>query len=392
MNKFCTGCGKPLKGGAKFCVMCGKQVVSQKPGHEDEPRERPIPIEKVSAKTDDVPSKANIASAKINDSPPEVGARHSTKGIHTPDRTEERDTRGRTSSMGEAFSSKTKNVFGKAKARVKAKTKAEAKSIAGIVAKTAAKDILSGNSLALATIGESVLPVALDASDAGNILSLLKDGLTELLKGAKQILKDKKRLTLVGVLAGVWLLVNVLSALGISPLPVRFLSWLTFARGGLIGGSVGKGILTAFFTRFITGGNMLSPLKGIFGRLQGIAGKDKEDLPVFLIGTGAALIAANMLISSTLQNTMMPIAAFMLGAAAVRRNSFLHRFTTALLPRVKVGAITIAMEGWALGFLVFTVLCILPGGNNGYLAGVLSLGAAVGLQFLKKDKKEVPAR
>lgn len=49
------------------------------------------------------------------------------------------------------------------------------------------------------------------------------------------------------------------------------------------------------------------------------------------------------------------------------------------------------MQGWALGFLLFTGLCLLPGRGNGYLGGLLLLAAFVVLKFWGKDKKEVAA-
>jgi len=79
--------------------------------------------------------------------------------------------------------------------------------------------------------------------EAENLLSLLKIGIKGLAGGLKRTLHDKKRLVVVIALVIIWLLVNFLAALGIFPLPVRLLSWLTAAQGSLIGGSIGKGLV-----------------------------------------------------------------------------------------------------------------------------------------------------
>ena len=110
--------------------------------------------------------------------------------------------------------------------------------------------------------------------------------------------KNPKKLIPAFILAGVWLTLNVLRAFGIEPLPLRMLSFLTFANAGTsggiagaVGGIVGKGVfayalvsLIGLFTR--KGGEkrrFVDTLKGAFGVTL-------ETLWAYLCGIGAAML------------------------------------------------------------------------------------------------------
>lgn len=108
-----------------------------------------------------------------------------------------------------------------------------------------------------------------------------------------------------------------------------------------------------------------------------------------MLGAGATLIACNMMVSTNLQNTMVCIAGFALSAKALTQNGFLRRFITGLLPKAEDGSLSSIMGGWTLGFAVFAVVSLLPGGKNGYLIGFLLLVIGVILEITNKNKKEV---
>jgi len=235
-------------------------------------------------------------------------------------------------------------------------------------------------------------PVTGDFAGTG-MLSLLKSGFRGLGGGLKRTLHDKKRLGIVIALVLIWLVVNLLAALGIFPLPVRVLSWLTAARGSLFGGSIGKGLVAALFAQIITDQEMLPSLKGGIGQLTAAVKGGKKTAAPLLLGAGAGLIVCNLLVSSNLQNTMVCVASFALAAKALTRNGFLRQLTRALmLKEAKDTAVTAVMGGWALGFALFAAVSLLSGGSNGYILGVLLVIASGGLMIAGRNKKEVAAQ
>jgi hypothetical protein len=202
---------------------------------------------------------------------------------------------------------------------------------------------------------------------------------------------DKKRLAVVIALAITWLLVNLLASLGIFPLPIRFLSWLTAAQGSLIGGSIGKGLIAALLAQFITEQGMFQTVKRGLGQLGGMVKGSRGATGSLLIGLGVALIASNMMISSHLQNTMVCIAAFLLSAKALTHHGFLRKFINALLPKANNTTLTTLMRGWTLGFALFAAVSFLPGGGNGYVLGILLLLAGGIVTVVGRNKKEATA-
>ena len=179
-----------------------------------------------------------------------------------------------------------------------------------------AKSMLSGVVPAYHSAGELALPSELDPFigdfTGEGLLSLLKSGFKGLAGGFKKTLGDKKRLVVVVALAVVWLLVNLLAAFDIFPFPVRILSWLTAARGSLIGGSIGKGLVAALFAQVIADKGILKSLKSGMSQLVSSTKSGKQAYAPLLMGAGAGLIACNLMISSNLQNSMVCIAGFAL--------------------------------------------------------------------------------
>lgn len=257
-----------------------------------------------------------------------------------------------------------------------------------------AKSIFSEAAPAYRSVGELALPSELvpaagDFTKEG-LLSLLKSGFKGLVGGFKKTLGDKKRLVVVVALAVVWLLVNLLAAFDIFPLPVRILSWLTAARGSLIGGSIGKGLVAALFAQVIADKGMLKSIKSGMSQLVSSTKSGKQAYAPLLMGTGAGLIACNLMVSSNLQNSMVCIAGFALSVKALTRNGFLRRLISALIPKSNNVTVTAVMGGWTLGFALFAVINFLPGGKNGYLIGILLLiVGGISAVIVKNSKKEV---
>ena len=260
-----------------------------------------------------------------------------------------------------------------------------------------AQSVLSDRVPAFQSAGELALPSELSPNlvdfTGEGLLSLLKSGFRGLAGGFKKTLGDKKRLVVVIALAVVWLLVNLLAAFDIFPLPVRILSLLTAARGSLIGGSVGKGLVAAFLAQLVTDKGTLQSLKGGVGKLTSTFKGGNKGYAPLLLGAGVGLIVCNLMISSNLQNSMVCIAGFALSAKALTRNGFLRRLISTLIPKSNNVTVTAVMGGWTLGFALFAAVSFLPGGRNGYLMGILLLIVGGILAVISKNSnKEVSAR
>ncbi len=255
-----------------------------------------------------------------------------------------------------------------------------------------AKSMFSAASPAYGLAGELALPSELvpatgDFAGEG-LLSLLKSGFRGLAGGFKKTLGDKKRLFVVIALAAIWLILNILAALDISPLPLKILSFLTAARGSLIGGSIGKGLVAALLAQVVADKGMLRGIKSGISKLVSSTKSGKEAFAPLLMGAGAALMVCNLMVSSNLQNTMVCVAGFALSAKALTQNGFLRRIISALLPKANGLVVTAMMSGWTLGFAAFTAVSLLPGGWNGYVLGLLLLIAGGILLAVSKNKKE----
>ena len=159
-------------------------------------------------------------------------------------------------------------------------------------------------------------------------------GLKSLFTSIGSSFKDPKRLIPAFVLAAVWLVLNILQACGINPVPTRILSFLTFANGGMsggffgaIGGIIGKGIfagalvsLIGLFTR--KGGEKRSfkdTVKGAFGVSLGT-------LWPYICGIGAAMLLYLFISGGATRISFMGgIAASFLAARAALSGGFLQR-------------------------------------------------------------------
>lgn len=272
------------------------------------------------------------------------------------------------------------------KIETKVKSKAKAYTVKGF--SNTASDYVTAGEVALPLEFSSVM---VDANGEG-LISILKSGFRGLVGGFKRTLGDKKRLTLVIVLSVIWLVVNILAVLEIFPLPIKLLSWLTAAQGSILGGAIGKGLVAALLAQLISNKGMFKTFKNGLGQLKGMLKGGKETIAPLLFGGGIALVACNVMISSNMQNSMVCIAAFLLSIKAQTQNGFVRRLAAALLPKATSTTITKLMGGWTIGFALFAVISILPGGRNGYLLGILMLIVCGIMTIVGKNKKEVTAK
>jgi hypothetical protein len=275
---------------------------------------------------------------------------------------------------------------------VQSKGGEEIKIKAKIKATAYVKSISSSATPTYQMAGELTLPQELIPDIGGftreSLPALLKSGFIGLASGFKQTLQDKKRLSIVIALALAWLVVNILIAFAIFPVPVRVLSWLTAAQGSLIGGSIGKGLVAVLFAQIITNEGMFSSVKEGIDKMTSATKGEKKAPGMLMIGMGIALIVCNLMVSSNFHNTMVCIAGFALSAKSLTQNGFLRRLTSKLLPKEKDITITTVMGGWTLGFAVFAAISFLPGLRNGYWFGIVLLVVGGIWIAANKNKKE----
>ena len=118
-------------------------------------------------------------------------------------------------------------------------------------------------------------------------------GVKAFFKGITGIFQNRKTLFLTAALAMIWTVLGIFRDSGAAP--VKFLSWLSFAEGGLdrspvgaLGGIAGKGAVAAVFASLFSGGAE-NALKGIAVLFKGKG--EKRSLIYILLGlaAGAAL-------------------------------------------------------------------------------------------------------
>ncbi len=111
--------------------------------------------------------------------------------------------------------------------------------------------------------------------------------------------KNPKMLIPTIVLAVIWLILNILQACGINPLPTQVLSFLTFAEGGMkggivgaIGGIIGKGVFAGAVTTLIgmIGRKSVGQKRSFGDIIKGSLGVSMDTLWGYMTGIGTALI------------------------------------------------------------------------------------------------------
>lgn len=143
-------------------------------------------------------------------------------------------------------------------------------------------------------------PAAGDSASAKSIIHGKLDSV-------KQFWKTPKLRIFILALSIVWLALALLPALGFDAWPVRLLSFLTFAQGGMyggvwgaLGGIIGKAVfaysVSALLLPLLSGGKPFHGVRdGFRGVLSGPAAPGAGRTAPFLLGAGTALVVFNFL-------------------------------------------------------------------------------------------------
>ena len=198
---------------------------------------------------------------------------------------------------------------------------------------------------------------------------VLGDTLRSFFSSLGSALRDPKKLIPAFILAGLWLILNILKACGIDPMPARITSFLTFADAGMsggiagaIGGIIGKGLfagavvsLIGLFTKKDKG-----PKRSFGETLKGAFGADAGTVWAYLTGAGAAMLFYLFISGgSTRMAFMGGIAAAYLAARSALNNGFLRRFIGSFGSKKRGGSGSGAagfVRGMATGFAASSVI------------------------------------
>ncbi len=221
----------------------------------------------------------------------------------------------------------------------------------------------------------------------------------------------RKMIPILG-LAVVWLVLSILPAMGINPLPVKVLSFVTFAQGGMyggfwgaLGGVLGKAVFAWFFSA------LLIPLvtgkvsgKGFgTGMKQFFAGFYIHGLGVLaalLAGIGLALIIFNFLSgNASLVNSMPGIVGIIMAIRiGFRRSGFFWGLILSFANKRSKGKIPTNMTinhmaaGYAAGSLAGVALSVVSVPYLQYLAGAILIIISIVVSIAAKTRKEaIPA-
>ena len=275
----------------------------------------------------------------------------------------------------------------------------------------AAAKMAANVSFASATAGEIRFAHALPGDLSATIgpLKCILQGLMGLFRGFGSAIKDKKRLIPALILALIWFTLTLLPSLGINPMPVRWLSFLTFAGGGtsggitgLVGGVVGKGVFAYFLMSLVLPlARGQKPFSGIGSGLKqffpAIGAKNPAQLAPLLLGAGAALIGFNFMAgNASLQNSMVGIAALLLSLRALSgKAGFLRRFIGALVAKktsegkiIDASAINRIIAGMTAGFALAVPLSAVRFTDFGYILGIPAVLAGILLYIIASRAKE----
>ena len=223
-------------------------------------------------------------------------------------------------------------------------------------------------------------------------------------------LKNPKEMLPTVLLGLAWLVLGLLGSFGINPLPVRILSFLTFAQGGMfggvfgaVGGILGKVMVAAFLNAAIVPlFQKKAPFSGIGGGIKdffgGLAVKSIAAVAPLLGGVGASLLLyAFMNSSQSLQNSMVGIIAFVMLLQNIgRQGGFLWGLAFSVANSLSKGRtpshITVSrcISGMTLGFALGVALSAL-GWRWCVWLGLLLFISALIFANVSKGKKEVAA-
>ncbi|MCR5457378.1 MAG: zinc ribbon domain-containing protein [Clostridiales bacterium] len=255
---------------------------------------------------------------------------------------------------------------------------------------------------ASATVGESAM---------GSIGTKIAGAVTGVIPGPGQVIvssvksffasikaafKDPKKLIPAIVLAVIWLVLNILQACGINPIPTQILSFLTFANGGMsggilgaIGGILGKGLFVGAIgsiIKRITTKNK-SGKRSFAESIKGAFGFSSDALGAYILGAGLAFFLFLFISGGATRISFLGgIAAAYLAGMSVLNNGFLTRLLTSITSKGKTKASPIPqgiIKGLTAGFALSSFLGLINSWLVILITGSVLLVAGIVLMILQ---------
>ena len=172
----------------------------------------------------------------------------------------------------------------------------------------------------------------------------------------------------------IWTILNVIQAAGVNPWPLKIVSFLLCANGGMsggffggFGGIIGKGVFVGGIVTLIS---IIFRKKGTrrrsFGEvMKGSFGVSLDTLGVIFTGIGWAHIFYLFLTGgATRISCLVGISAMIIAARSAANNGFLARFLTSLTAKAKFSSRQAGaglMRGFAYGYGLSAILGLITG-------------------------------
>lgn len=242
-------------------------------------------------------------------------------------------------------------------------------------------------------------------------LGFIKSSLRSSSAAVKSMLKNPKQMIPMLAMSAVWLILSLLPAFGINPVPVQILSFLSFAQGGMyggplgaVGGIVGKALFAYFITALIL--PLFSgkkPFKGTgtgFKRFfTGLAVQSIHSLALLLTGFGFALILFNFLTgNASLVNSMAGVTGFLIALKGLgSKSGFIWGLLLSITNKFSNGKVSSPVTvsriitGFAAGNAASIALSALSIPYLLYAVGILLIIAGVIAAVIVKPDKEAAA-
>jgi hypothetical protein len=234
--------------------------------------------------------------------------------------------------------------------------------------------------------------------------------ITGYIRQSIKALKNPKQMIPTVVLGVFWLVLALLGSFGINPMPVRILSFLTFAQGGMfggvlgaVGGILGKIVVAAFLNAIIIPlFQKKAPFTGIGGGIKSffksLAIKSITAVAPLLGGIGLSLLVyAFMNSSQSLQNSIVGIIAFvMLLQNMGKQGGFLWGLVFSVAGSISKGktpsyiGVSRCLSGMTLGFALAVSLSAMKLPWSAWLGAGFLLSALIFI-IVAKSKREVSA-
>ncbi|MCR4813522.1 MAG: zinc-ribbon domain-containing protein [Lachnospiraceae bacterium] len=364
---FCTKCGNQLKENARFCTKCGAPVRS-KATAPAQPEPGPAPA--VNATPDPAPVQSVQPTQTVPDPAPAPAV---------PDPMPNPAAAAEKTTAPEKQPAESKHATAETKPDA-AETKPEIFKFHAPKAKGEA---------VLGTLKQKVSGAASDVipGPGKEIVSSIKNYFTSLGAFFKNPLLMIPTLLFTLIIPGFWMLLNILQANGINPWPLKILSFLSCANGGMsggifggFGGIIGKGVFVAgVVTLFSLIFRKKGGSKRSFGEiLKGSFGVNRETLGVYFTGIGIAFLLYLFLTGgATRISALCGFAAMIITATSALNNGFVARLVNSVTAKGKHAtgqAGAGLMRGFTVGYAASAIL--------GFITGTRIIPVILAIHFL----------